>query len=299
MNDKEQLIAQLAAVVPARPPGLIQLLKRAPNSLRWKFIIWYWLLKREATGMTHRLQNRRVLHFLHIGKTGGTAAKSALRGHENSGDYEISLHEHEFQLKDVPLGEKVVFFVRDPISRFVSGFYGRQRQDLPRHDAPWTPGEEIAFRRFKTPNELALALSADDQELQAAAVDAIRIISHLRSPHWTWFKNERYFLSRRSDILFIGFQETLKEDFALLKKILNLPQNVRLPEDEIGSHKNPAHMDRRLDEQAIRNLKIWYARDYQFLELCRKLVAQLRSDLDKSAIDHKVPKSAKAPVAMP
>jgi Sulfotransferase family len=299
MNDKEQLIAQLAAAVPARPSGLIQLLRRAPNSLRWKFIIWYWLLKREATGMTHRLQSRRVLHFLHIGKTGGTAAKSALRGHEKSGSYEIILHEHEFQLKDVPLGEKVVFFVRDPISRFVSGFYGRQRQDLPRHDAPWTLGEEIAFRRFKTPNELALALSTDDQELQAAAINAIRMISHLRSPHWTWFKNEHYFLCRHSDILFIGFQETLKEDFALLKKILNLPQYVKLPEDEVASHKNPIHMDRRLDEQAIQNLKIWYARDYQFLELCGKLVAQRRSSWDKSAIDYKVPEPAKAPVPMP
>ena len=235
MSEKEQLIAQLASAAPTRPSGLIQLLKRAPNSLRWRLIIAYWLLKREATGMIHRLRGRRVLHFLHIGKTGGTAAKSALRGHEKSGDYEIILHEHEFQLKDVPLGEKVVFFVRDPISRFVSGFYGRQRQDLPRHDAPWTPGEEIAFRRFGSPNELALALSADDQELQAAAVDAIRVVSHLRSPQWSWFKKEHYFLSRRSDIVFIGFQETLKEDFALLKKILNLPEHVRLPEDEVAS----------------------------------------------------------------
>ena len=143
MSEKEQLIAQLASAVPTRPSGLIQFLKRAPNSLRWRLIIAYWLLKREATGMAHRLRGRRVLHFLHIGKTGGTAAKSALRGHENSGDYEIILHEHDFQLKDVPLGEKVVFFVRDPISRFVSGFYGRQRQDLPRHDAPGFRGKKL------------------------------------------------------------------------------------------------------------------------------------------------------------
>ena len=159
------------------------------------------------------------------------------------------------------------------------------------HNAPWTPGEEIAFRRFGSPNELALALSADDQELQAAAVDAIRVVSHLRSPQWSWFKKETYFLSRRSDIVFIGFQETLNEDFALLKKILNLPEHVRLPEDEVASHKNAAHVDRRLDEQAMRNLKIWYARDYQFLELCRELAAELRSGLDKSAIEHTSPRS--------
>ena len=283
MNDKEQLIAQLAAAVPTRPSGLIPLLKRAPNSLRWRCIFVYWWLKREATGMANRLRNRRVVHLLHIGKTGGTAVKSVLRGNENSGDYTIILHEHGFELKNVPLGEKVVFFVRDPVSRFVSGFYGRQRQDLPRHDAPWTPGEEVAFRRFKTPNELALALSADDEELRTAAVDAIRVISHLNSPHWRWFKNERYFLFRRSAVLFIGFQETLKEDFAMLKEILNLPRGLSLPEDEFGSHSNPKSVDRRLDDQAIRNLKIWYARDYQFLELCKDLASRIRNNFQSSA----------------
>jgi hypothetical protein len=39
MNDEEQLIATLATAVPSRPSGLIPLLKRTPNSLRWKLII--------------------------------------------------------------------------------------------------------------------------------------------------------------------------------------------------------------------------------------------------------------------
>ena len=289
MNDKEQLVAQLAAAVPTRPSGLIQLVKRAPNSLRWRCIFGYWLLRREAIGMANRLRGRRVVHFFHIGKTGGTAVKSVLRGYEDSGDYRIILHEHGFRLNRVPLGEKVVFFVRDPINRFVSGFYGRQRQDLPRHHAPWSPQEEVAFRRFKTPNELALSLSADDQELQAAAVEAIRAIGHLNSPHLKWFKDERYFLSRRSDILFIGCQQTLKEDFAMLKEILNLPQDLNLPEDEVGSHSNPKSVDRRLDDQAIRNLKIWYARDYQFLELCTDLASRIRSNYRFSTEGSRVP----------
>ena len=299
MNDREQLITALATTAPVRPSGLIPLLKRAPNSLRWRLIIAYWLLKRECTGMVHRLQNRRIVHFLHIPKTGGTALTAALSGHETSSDYEIVLHDgHELKLSDVPLGEKVFFFMRDPISRFVSDFYGRQRQDLPRYDhVPWEPNEEAVFRRFSTPNELALALSSDNQQLQIAAATGIKSLLHLKAPLQTWFKSESYLLSRRSDILLIGFQETMNEDFELLRRIVNLPAEVNLPQDEVAAHKNPIHVDRRLDAEAIRNLKVWYEKDYRFFDMCKEIAAQIRSKFEESRPDRVVLEPAKPPVA--
>src|SRR5262245_25043255 len=110
-NDRQQLNASLAATVPPRPSGLIPLLKRAPNGLRWRLVKLYWLLKREAIGLVHRLQGRRIVHFLHIPKTGGTALICALNGYEHSGDYELILHDgHDIKLVNVPLGEKVVLF---------------------------------------------------------------------------------------------------------------------------------------------------------------------------------------------
>jgi hypothetical protein len=280
MTDVEQAIATLATSRP-RPWGLISLLKRAPNSLRWRLIMMFRLLKREWMGMVHRVQGRRIVHFLHIGKTGGTASKSSIRGYENSGDYEIVLRDHYVDLADIPRGEKVIFFVRDPVSRFVSGFYGRWRKDQPRHNIPWSPGEQAAFTRFRTPNELAVALSSDDKELQAAAVSAFQSIEHVGQPQWLWFRSESYFLSRKSDILFIGFQETLSADFSLLKRILNLPRAVSLPDDGVIAHRNPADLDKRLDPEAIRNLKAWYWRDYRFLELCREVATQVRSDFEQ------------------
>lgn len=281
MDHKEPAITRLVVTAMPRPywlSSLLSLLKRISTALGWRIVKACWELKRKGTGLLHRLQRRRFAHFLHIGKTGGTAVASVLSGHLKSGDYEIILHEHAFKLDDVPRGEKVFFFVRDPVSRFVSGFYSRKRQGRPRHEVPWSPGEEAAFARFATPNELALALSSDDNVLKAAAVDAIRSIGHLNVPHWTWFKNEQYFLSRGADILFIGFQESLSQDFATLTRILNLREDARLPEDEFASHKNPVRLDKRLDEEAIGNLKIWYARDYQFLELCREISTKIRCD---------------------
>ena len=285
MDHEESAITPLAVTVTPRLQWLtrvLSVLKRTPEALRSRVIKASALLIRKGTEVVHRLQRRRIAHFLHIGKTGGTAVVSVLSRYLNVSDYEIILHEHHVKLNNVPRGEKVFFFVRDPISRFVSGFYSRKRQGRPRHDVPWTPAENAAFARFTTPNELALALSSDDKLLQSAAVDAIQSIGHLNMPHWTWFKNERYFLSRGSDILFIGFQESLNEDFVMLTKLLNLPEEVRLPEDEFTSHKNPSDVDKQLDEAAIRNLKAWYHRDYQFLELCREVAARIRDDFQRT-----------------
>ena len=89
-------------------------------------------------------------------------------------------------------------------------------------------------------------------------------------------------MARKSDILFIGFQETLNEDFLLLKRILNLPDEVTLPDDDVVAHRNPAGVDKRLDDQATRNLKAWYRRDYQFLGLCQKIAAQIRGDFEEA-----------------
>ena len=70
-------------------------------------------------------------------------------------DYLIIPHGHSATFHDVPNGDLVVFFVRDPVSRFVSGFYSRQRQGLPAHNSPWNVGEKVAFDKFATANDLA------------------------------------------------------------------------------------------------------------------------------------------------
>jgi hypothetical protein len=288
MVDDERTITALAAQAMSRPPvpDVISLLKRVPNNLKWRLIKAVWSMVRDVSGIVHRLQGRQIVHFLHIGKTGGTAVKASIRGHEDScRDMEIALREHEIELVDIPRGEKVVFFVRDPVSRFVSGFYNRFRKARPRHDIPWTPAEEAIFTQFDTPNKLALALSSNDKELQRSAANAIQGIEHINRPQWLWFKSEAYFLSRKSDILFIGFQESLNNDFMLLKRILNLPDTVRLPDNEVSAHRTPTNLDKRLDELAIKNLKAWYRKDYEFLDVCRKIAAEIRKSLDEHLPD--------------
>jgi hypothetical protein len=227
--------------------------------------------------LVNRMQGRQPVHLLHVGKTGGTALKDALKPHLTTGRTAILLHPHDVTLRDIPRGDHVMFFLRDPISRFVSGFYSRQRQGRPRHFSPWSPEEKLAFQAFETPNQLALALSSEDEGRRRSAEQAMRSIEHVRDAYWHWFEDEAYFRSRLSDVWFIGYQERLPEDFERLKTKLGLPPGVHLPTDDRRAHRNPQGIDTRLAPQAVENLKRWYAGDYAFLALCREKAERLNT----------------------
>lgn len=222
------------------------------------------------------LRERQAVHFLHIGKTGGTAIKYALKPFLINDRFVIHLHPHTFTLRNVPEGERALFFLRDPVTRFVSAFYSRQRQGQPRIFMPWTPDEKVAFSHFDTPNKLAIALSAEDENERAKAVAAMKSIGHIRMHYWDWFDSEQYLMSRVADIMFIGFQESLVEDFQRLKAALGIPEAAALPADDVQSHRNPSHLDKSLQEQAVENLKQWYQQDYQLIAVCQGLVDQMR-----------------------
>ncbi len=214
------------------------------------------------------------IHFLHIGKTGGTAVKAALEAATVPGK-RFLLSGHHVTLGDVARGEKCFFFVRDPVSRFVSGFYSRQRQGRPRYNYPWSAGEAQAFGTFETPNALALALSSPDEERRAAAVRAMRSIQHVRDSYWKWLGSEDELRSRRADIMFAGSQEHLGRDVAILSDRIGVA--IALPADEVGSHRTPGSLLTGLEPQAVANLREWYCDDYRCVALLREWFPQLPS----------------------
>jgi hypothetical protein len=226
--------------------------------------------RKVARRLLARMQGRQIAHLLHIGKTGGTAIKHALSSQLDLDRWAIFLSGHSVTLKTVPVGEKIFFFTRDPIKRYVSAFFSRQRQGMPRHHLPWTEEEAIAFKEFTTPSQLGEALSAADGPTRSRAEAAMKSIRHIRSSYWGWFGDAAYFASRADDILFVGRQETLTQDFEALKTLLGLPAELSLPTDDVQAHRNPTTVDKKLSDVALANLRQWYERDYEFLELCRK-----------------------------
>jgi hypothetical protein len=97
----------------------------------------------------------------------------------------------------------------------------------------------------------------------------MQTIAHVRDHYSRWFGSESYFLSRLSDIYFIGFQETLDADFQRLKTTLGLPNTLELPDDDVQAHRSPSGLDHRIDPEAEENLRRWYAEDFKFVQLCR------------------------------
>jgi hypothetical protein len=156
----------------------------------------------------------------------------------------------------------------------VSGFNSRLRMGRSRLNNPWSSEEEIAFERFATPGELAKALHSSDVAERAAAERAMRGIGHVSDFYTRWFESEEYFLSRLADVILIGFQESLDQDFEILKDRLRLPPGVQLPRDDICTHRTPAGMNQKLPPESIAAIEQWYAGDLKFYGLCQKLVAE-------------------------
>jgi hypothetical protein len=220
---------------------------------------------------------RPPLHVLHVGKTGGTALNEALVQHKTASRYRLLFRGHSATLADVPLGERFLFLLRDPLSRFVSAFNSRLREGRPRYHYPWRAEERVAFAHFRTPDELATALSSRDAERRAQAVSAMRGIGHLNTSYAFWFEDEVAFRARLDDVFFIGFQERLDADFELLKLKLGLPEDAALPRDPTAAHQAPAGAKADLSAEAQANLEQWYERDLAFLTLCRELAPDVNA----------------------
>jgi glycosyltransferase involved in cell wall biosynthesis len=218
---------------------------------------------------------RPPLNVLHIGKTGGTALKHVLAESEPASRYQLLFRGHDVTLADIPNGEQFMFLIRDPLTRFVSAFNGRLREDRPRYHYPWREEERVAFAIFKTPDQLAVALSSEDEEERAAAERAMHGIGHVNTPYTFWFPDEDAFQARLADVFFIGLQDRLDEDFELLKRKLGLPTDATLPRDETVAHKTPAGYQGQLSDIGRANLERWYARDIAFVQLCRELAPRV------------------------
>lgn len=216
----------------------------------------------------YRGRGKPRAHYLHVGKTAGTALKVALRPVATAGSYRLDLHGHEFTLAQVPAGEKFFFATRDPIARFVSGFYSRQRRGEP--PFVWSAGEVRAFQEFRTANELAEQIDSNP-----SARAAMRAIVHVQSPYSAWFGAPDDLLGRLDDLLFILRLERMADDFPRLLLRLGLEGRTALPAGDVGSHRGDPGVDRTLSARAVANLHAWYDDDYRFVELCESIAVDL------------------------
>lgn len=219
------------------------------------------------------------IHFLHIGKTGGTAIKIVLGG--KSGAYSIPLstispkyarddnlyfHQHQTKLSDIPIGDKFFFCIRDVYSRFCSAFYSRKRKGRPLNNCKWNKIEEHVFTKYETPNDLVQG--AIKQEVVACS--AFHGISHISRKLSFWFESVEYLESRRNDILYILDQKNLSYDYKNLISLLHVSEPTQLPIGDAAIHKN-RHCDYTLSESSLDFLKMFYKEDIDIIEYCNQI----------------------------
>jgi hypothetical protein len=194
--------------------------------------------------------------FLHINKTGGGALRAVLQKFRRS--HRVFCPGHFVSAGDNE--DTVLFTVRDPIARFVSGFNSAHRRD---NGGNWNPGEELLFPRYANANALAEAIFSE-----TGARLAMRQISHIRRHQHSWFPGPavEWLSANRSRVLWVGFTDSLAADFERLKERLNLPADLTLP----VVHRAPDNSETFLSELARENLSRWYSEDIRFVEWLRK-----------------------------
>jgi len=215
-----------------------------------------------------------IVNVLHIGKTGGTALQAILKSKkpeiQNAG-FQVKWCGHKQNVEQIKSSDRgqIVFFVRHPVSRFVSSFNSRLRQGLPSHDSPWKKAEVPAFGMFKEPDALASALDSDDLPTRTAAQLAMYSIQHVKVP-LRWAIGDVKELKRSSDLIFfIGAQETYDADCKALLRKFGASDNLPVLDDQ-QQHKAPSGLSTGLSARARTNLEAWYADDLALYEWCMK-----------------------------
>lgn len=207
--------------------------------------------------------------FFHLGKTGGGSVRQFLRpirtrwagvGHEGT------LDGIAMQWPGVP----IVFFVRDPVTRFVSGFNNFRRGVVhkPLGKVP-SQIELIAYTAFPTANHLAEALASDDERLRSTAEWAMGSLGFLAN-HLTHNLGSPTTVDLHlADIALIGLFEDFAPSVESMRVALHLPEHLRLPDDESRAHRGLSHVASGLSPAGRAAIADWYRDDIVLYEHCR------------------------------
>jgi len=204
------------------------------------------------------------LAYQHIGKTGGTSFREAVlsvKGGFQKFNCKNYQHRGHFNY-NVPT--KVVFAVRDPIARMMSGYYCKWVETAWAKIAEEEQSKEMALPFNEFVNHWRLGTG----ELGDWAVRLRQKSIHL-GKLCKWYGDIESFKNNLEKVEFILFQETLSEDFKSLKN--NVERFAELPDIE-RKNKNPTQYDTTISEKNHKFLTEFFAQDYEFIQECENLM---------------------------
>lgn len=215
-----------------------------------------------------------LIHYLHLGKNAGTQIGNIIDQVNNLYNNKV-IHKygHEKILVDLPFQSKYFFSIRDPISRFISGFYSRKRKGQPRIYVEWTKHEKFAFENFKDANDLAENLYEKGSNGDKA-IQAILSIRHTARNQVDWFVRAGGFLELQPPIYIVRVEHFEEDILAFLDKsgFGQLKSKITISKDIKIAHSNNYSEVPALSDKAKNNLKNWYQQDILFYEMCENWI---------------------------
>jgi len=212
------------------------------------------------------------LYFLHVAKAGGTAMKSILRNfNHDHPDRAIGFLGHDVSLKLIRIflpWAKVIFFVREPISRAESAFYFRQRKGLPGYFEEWSQKEVKVFNQFPDFNALAEALSSDDSNIQKAANNAFETIHTLRWNLSHFLASTDHLSKSEHKIFFLGAQESFNNDLNNLIRIIGGDESYASRVNQKSANRTASPPKVTLSPMALESLQQFLANDIEIYNWC-------------------------------
>ena len=214
--------------------------------------------------------------MLHIGKTGGSYLRSILKHNEARWTLPLHLLGHGATLKGTAkrfgADRQLAFVVRDPLVRFSSAFYSRQRQGRPTYQSQWSAEEAAAFLWFETAEELALALASKNEREKSAALFAFNAIQHLKGDLRHYLGGVETLLAARDNIAVCVDLPDLDAHLPKIMACLGVPDYVMPPNPE--THNSPNQIP-NLSPRAEAALRAHWAEEFELYETACDIARQL------------------------
>jgi hypothetical protein len=213
-----------------------------------------------------------MLRFVHIGKTGGSTIHEILK------QKNIKFKEYHLKKSYKP-NEKYIIWLRNPLSRFVSAFNyishlvnydcnNKKPSDINNNNCLFYPfirrkiinkspfvfnkRYDNLVKKFKNANSLAEGLTSSNLEIKIKALKLMNYEFENIHKGIGWYLNNGIFVNNPNrKIIFVGKQETMKEDIEKLSDILNVKLNT---EHVVRKNTFSSNQSKYLSPLAIANL---------------------------------------------
>lgn len=211
--------------------------------------------------------------MLHIGKTGSDLIRAAFGANVLIRGGTVLCGSDETlgtTLEKFGPDRRLILFFRDPIKRFVDGFFSRMSQGRPRYQSPWSDGEAIAFSYFATPNALAEALFGEDERMDSAARYALDHLFHAKL-------NQEFFLTSPQAVEFeysSGNILVCCEYDHIERHLPKIGAALSVSNDHVA-WEPPEARHEELSLDALRNLKRVLKKEIAIYESCKQVAKEL------------------------